>query len=90
MPDRLLVAGSKVRITSADELDEVLDTANVPEDAWQSLIQTTTPTNETLLAPRFFKVSYSSSTLSRLFVVSMLIILLLTAAGLLGFLLLRR
>ena len=71
-------------------LDEVLDTANVPEDAWKSLIQTTTPTNETLLAPRFFKVSYSSSTLSRLFVVSMLIILLLTAAGLLGFLLLRR
>lgn len=49
----------------------------VPESAWQSLVNVTAPTNETLIPPAYFKVSYSPMTVQRLLLVTVFILVLL-------------
>lgn len=48
-----------------------------PEEAWKSLVNTTCPTNETLLAPVFWKISYSSQVYRRLLWTAVLLFLIL-------------
>jgi len=50
---------------------------SVPDEAWESLQNTTGPTNDTLVAPLFWKISYSSVALQRLLLATVLVLVLL-------------
>jgi len=56
-------------------LDTLVETG--PEEAWSSLANVTAPTNDTLISPAFFKVSYSPKTIQRLLLVTFFILVLL-------------
>jgi hypothetical protein len=56
-------------------LDTLVETA--PDDAWSGLVNVTAPTNDTLIPPAFFKVSYSPLAIRRLLLVTLFILILL-------------
>ena len=57
-------------------LDSLLEDG-APDEAWESLRNTTGPTNDTLVAPLFWKMSYSSKALQRLLLSTVLLLVLL-------------
>ena len=73
--------GTTFRLTDlfGAHLDTLVE--NAPEEAWQNLVHVGAPANQTLLAPLYFKVSYSSQRIQRLLIIILIVLIVAFVVG---------